>query len=262
MGDEPGSSVFIARANLTARQEPRPTYLVERCDLSLLPFLSSTRRSRLPSRLVKHHLPLLLGSIVCIWALYVTRPYTDVLSRASFATGYPALVLLGATLLIGPLNLLRHRPNPVSIDLRRDLGIWAGILAIVHTAIGQCVHLRGRPWLYYVYGPAEHYHGLAVRHDLFGFANYIGAFATLIVVALFATSNDYSLRALGTRQWKQLQRWNYVAAALVAMHAFGYQGIEKQRPQFVAVVIACVIIALALQCVGFQMPQSAGRKPF
>ena len=152
MGDEPGSSVFIARANLTARQEPRPTHLVERCDLSLLPFLSSTRRSRLPSRLVKHHLPLLLGSIVCIWALYVTRPYTDVLSRASFATGYPALVLLGATLLIGPLNLLRHRPNPVSIDLRRDLGIWAGILAIVHTAIGQCVHLRGRPWLYYVYG--------------------------------------------------------------------------------------------------------------
>jgi hypothetical protein len=181
MGDEPGSSVFIARANLTARQEPRPTHLVERCDLSLLPFLSSTRRSRLPSRLVKHHLPLLLGSIVCIWALYVTRPYTDVLSRASFATGYPALVLLGATLLIGPLNLLRHRPNPVSIDLRRDLGIWAGILAIVHTAIGQCVHLRGRPWLYYVYGPAEHYHGLAVRHDLFGFANYIGAFATLIL---------------------------------------------------------------------------------
>src|SRR5580704_11118367 len=76
------------------------------------------------------------------------------------------------------------------------------------------------------------------------------------LVALFATSNDYSLRALGTRQWKQLQRWNYVAAALVAMHAFGYQGIEKQRPQFVAVVIACVIIALALQCVGFQMPQS------
>ena len=228
----------------------------------MLPSLSSTRLNRLSSRLVKHHLPLLLGFFVSVWALYVTRPHTDVLSRASFATAYPALVLLCATLLIGPLNLLRHRPNPVSIDLRRDVGIWAGILAILHTAIGQCVHLRGRPWLYYVYGPAEHHHGLAVRHDLFGFANYTGAFATLIVVLLFATSNDYSLRALGTGQWKQLQRWNYAAAALVVLHAFGYQGIEKQHSQFVAAVITCVTVTLALQCVGFRMRQSAGRKRF
>lgn len=224
--------------------------------------MSSKRRSRLPSRLVKHHLPLLLLSVACGWPLYVTRPYTDVLSRASFATAYPALVLLGATLVIGPLNLLRHRPNPVSIDLRRDLGIWAGFLAIVHTAIWQCVHLRGRPWLYYVYGPAEHHHGFALRHDLFGFANYTGALATLIVVALFATSNDYSMRALGTRQWKQLQRWNYAAASLVAMHAFGYQGIEKQRLEFVASVIACVAVTLGLQCIGFRMRKSAGRKAF
>jgi methionine sulfoxide reductase heme-binding subunit len=228
----------------------------------LLPFLSSTPYSRRSSRLIKHHLPLLLLSVVSVWLLYVTRPYADVLSRASFATAYPALVLLGATLLIGPLNVLRHRPNPVSIDLRRDLGIWAAILAIVHTSIGQCVHLRGRPWLYYVYGPAEHHHGLAVRHDLFGFANYTGAFATLIVVALFATSNDYSLRTLETRPWKQLQRWNYVAAALVVMHAFGYQAIEKQRPPFVVVVIACVAMTLAMQCAGLLMRRSDVRKSF
>jgi methionine sulfoxide reductase heme-binding subunit len=219
--------------------------------------LFSTRRGRLSSRLVKHHLSLLLVSVVSVWALYATRPYSDVLSRASFATAYPSLVLLAVTLLIGPLNLLRHRPNPVSIDLRRDLGIWAGILAILHTAIGQCVHLRGRPWLYYVYGPAESHHRLALRHDLFGFANYSGAFATLIVVALLATSNDFSLRALGTRQWKQLQRWNYAAATLVALHAFGYQGIEKQRPQFVALVILCVAITLAVQCAGFLMRRTA-----
>jgi methionine sulfoxide reductase heme-binding subunit len=225
--------------------------------LILLPSLFSTRPGRLSSRLLEHHLPLLLACIASVGALYVTRPYSDVLSRASFATAYPALVLLGATLVIGPLNLLRHRPNPVSIDLRRDLGIWAGILAVLHTAIGQCVHLRGRPWLYYVYGPAEHHHGVAVRHDLFGIANYSGAIATLIVVALFATSNDFSLRALGTRQWKQLQRWNYGAAALVALHAFAYQGIEKQRPQFVAAVIVCVTATLAIQCAGVLMRRTA-----
>jgi sulfoxide reductase heme-binding subunit YedZ len=219
-----------------------------------------TRHGRFSSRLVKHHLPLLLATAMSVWAIYVTRPYPDVLSRASFATAYPALVLLGATLVIGPLNLVRHRPSPVSIDLRRDLGIWAGILSIVHTAIGQCVHLRGRPWLYYVYGPTERHHRLAVRHDLFGFANYSGAFATLIVVALLATSNDFSLRALGTRQWKQFQRWNYGAAALVALHAFAYQGIETQRLHFVAVVIACVAMTLAMQCAGFLMRRTTAAK--
>jgi sulfoxide reductase heme-binding subunit YedZ len=98
-----------------------------------------------------------------------------------------------------------------------------------------------------------------VRHDLFGFANYTGAFATVLVVALLATSNDYSLRALGTRRWKQFQRWNYAASALVSMHAFGYQGIEKQRPWFVAVVIACVVITLALQWAGFLMRRLPAR---
>ena len=244
----------------TRRRSKSPAiHVVERFDLTSLPSLSGTRPSRLSSRLAKHHLPLLLGSLVSVGLLYITRPYTDILSRASFATAYPALVMLAATLLIGPLNLLRHRPNPVSIDLRRDLGIWAGILAITHTAIGQCVHLRGRPWLYYVYGPAEHHQGLPVRHDLFGFANYTGAFATVLVVALLATSNDFSLRSLGTRQWKQLQRWNYGAGALVAMHAFGYQGVEKQRPRFVAVVVACAVITLSLQWAGFLMRRSIAR---
>ncbi len=112
-----------------------------------MPVIQSKRLHR---RLLRHHLPLFTLSTVCVAALYLTRPYTDVLSRASFATTYPALILLVLALLVGPLNLLKKRPNPVSSDLRRDLGIWAAILSILHVAIGQNVHLRGKPWLYYV----------------------------------------------------------------------------------------------------------------
>ena len=209
---------------------------------SLLP----ARPTRLQSRLTRHHVPLLLMSFVCVAALYSTRSYKDVLSRASFATAYPALALLAATLLIGPWNWLRSRPNPVSSDLRRDLGIWAGILAILHSAVGQCVHLRGRPWLYYVYRPAEHHHGL--RHDAFGIANHTGALSTLVVIALLATSNDFSLRKLGTRGWKKLQRWNYAVFALAGIHALLYQvGVEQQQRWFVAAVIAFLGITIALQ---------------
>lgn len=188
-----------------------------------------------------------MASAGSIAALHFTRPYADFLSRASFATAYPALVLLAATLLVGPWNWLRKKPNPVSSDLRRDLGIWAGILSLVHTAIGQCVHLRGRPWLYYIYGPTEH-HSLPIRHDAFGLANYTGAISSLLVLALLATSNDYSLRNLGIAGWKTLQRWNYAVFALAGAHALLYQeAIEKQQPWWVAMVCVSIAITAGLQ---------------
>ncbi|HEY1986455.1 MAG TPA: hypothetical protein VGG85_13650 [Terracidiphilus sp.] len=188
--------------------------------------------------------------------MYFTRPYTDTLSRASFATAYPALILLAATLTVGPWKVLRSQANPVSNDLRRDLGIWTGILGIVHTAVGQCVHLRARPWLYYVYGPTEHHHPIPVRHDLFGFANYTGALGVLILAGLFAMSNDASLRRLGAPGWKLLQRWNYGVAVLVAMHAGGYLIIEKQQFRFVTAVMACIVAEAGFQLAGLMKRRS------
>jgi sulfoxide reductase heme-binding subunit YedZ len=114
--------------------------------------------------------------------------------------------------------------------------------------VGQFVHLRGRPWLYYVYGPGEKHHG--IRHDLFGLANYTGALGTLLLIGLLATSNDFSLRRFGTRGWKQLQRWNYAVFALVAVHSFAFQGVETQKVQWVITAVACVFAALALQIAG------------
>ena len=206
------------------------------------------KRSRLPSRLRRHHLPLLLISLAAVAALYFTRPYPDVISRASFATAYPALALLAATVLVGPWNVLRRKANPVSSDLRRDIGIWAGLLGIAHAAVGQFVHLRGRPWLYYVYGPGEHHHGM--RHDLFGLANYTGALGVLLIAALFATSNDWSLRRFGAQKWKELQQWNYAVFALVAVHSFAFQGVEKQKLAWVITAAICIAAAGVMQIAG------------
>jgi sulfoxide reductase heme-binding subunit YedZ len=211
--------------------------------------MSSIERTRIHRRLLEHHLPLLIVSAISVASLYFTRPYQDVLTRASFATAYPALALLAATLLVGPLNLILKQRNPVSSDLRRDLGIWAGFLGILHSLIGQNVHLRGRPWLYYVYGRQEH-HKFPVRHDLFGLANYTGAVSVLLIVALLATSNDYSLRALGTPRWKQLQRWNYAAFSLAAIHSLAFQAVEKQSLSFVSTAVVCIAITICLQIAG------------
>jgi sulfoxide reductase heme-binding subunit YedZ len=225
-------------------------------DRSLDPVPLPRKPGRLSLRLLRHHLPLCAFSLICTYVLYVTRPYQDVLSKISFSTAYPALVLLTATLLIGPWNLLRKRRQPVSSDLRRDFGIWAGLLGIIHAAVGQCVHLRGRPWLYYIYGPTEH-HQFPIRHDLFGLANYTGAASTLLLVALFVTSTDYSLRALGTPQWKQLQRWNYAVFPLAAIHSVAYLATEKKQFAFWVVVAASIAIAASLQAAGFLKRRSA-----
>ncbi len=215
----------------------------------------NVKRARLYYRLKAHHLPTFVASGMSICILYATRPYQDVLSRASFATAYPALVLLIATLLIGPWRVLRRERNPISSDLRRDLGIWAGILGILHSVVGQNVHLRGRPWLYYIYEQHSD-HAFPLRHDLFGLANYTGAVGVLILLALLASSNDCSLRALGTPRWKQLQRWNYAAFGLAAIHAAAYLIIERQKLPFVMVVAITVTIAIAFQLVGLYLRRS------
>jgi len=205
----------------------------------------------MPRRLVRHHLPIGLLSALSVAALYYSRGRGDVISWLSFSTAYPALVLIAITLLIGPWNLLRKKANPISTDLRRDIGIWAGILSLIHAGVGQCVHLRGRPWLYYIYGPTEHHRGL--RHDLFGFSNYTGALSVLLVAMLFATSNDASLRWLGTAGWKKLQRWNYLGFGLACAHAIGYFAIEKQKLPFVTFAAACMAITLILQMWGLAL---------
>ena len=98
----------------------------------------------------------------------------DAISRVSIGTAYGALFLAGLALMLGPWNLLRGRSNPVSFNLRRDVGIWAGVAAVVHTAVGLNVHLRGRPWLYFV---NEHHH---MRTGMFGFGNDIGLVSALV----------------------------------------------------------------------------------
>ncbi|HVW75313.1 MAG TPA: hypothetical protein VHC39_16865 [Rhizomicrobium sp.] len=200
---------------------------------------------RLSRRLLRHHLPLGAATLLCGFALYATRPYPDVITRLSFASAWPALVLLAVTLVIGPWRKLTGRDTPTSQDLRRDIGIWAGITGLFHTGIGQCVHLRGRPWLYYIY---EHWKVMPLRYDVFGFSNYAGLTAALILMVLLATSNDASLRALGMARWKAWQRWNYGCFALAALHSFGYLvGIESLKYAWIALAAGCVLLALGLQ---------------
>ena len=209
--------------------------------------------ARLARRLVRHHLPIALISSAVTAVLYFTRPFPQVIPRLAFATAYPALILICLTLLLGPWKLFAGERLQASFDLRRDIGIWAGIMSLLHTGVGQFVHMAGKFWLYYIYPDWQQKHVQPFRHDIFGFSNDTGLFAALIVLALLATSNDASLRWLGTPGWKSLQRWNYGCFALTAAHTFGYQlGIGGGRGWFLVTSISAVVVTLGLQVAGWR----------
>jgi sulfoxide reductase heme-binding subunit YedZ len=207
---------------------------------------------RLRRRLLRHHLPLGLLSVASGAVLFITRPYSDAITRLSFASAWPGLVLIALTLLIGPFKQIWGRNVAVSQDFRRDVGIWAGMVGVFHAVIGNCVHLRGRPWLYYVYENWAKEHVQPFRHDIFGLANYTGLMSALVLLTLLATSNDASLRALGTPGWKGLQRWNYAVFGLLIVHTLAYQvGIERPIGALVSLAVMATVITLMLQGIGY-----------
>ncbi|HWP49017.1 MAG TPA: hypothetical protein VNM22_17815 [Candidatus Limnocylindrales bacterium] len=203
-------------------------------------------------RRIQRHLILALVSGILMLLIFHTLPSTrNVVFRLSMASAYAGLTFLGLSLIIGPWNVLQDRPNPISTDLRRDVGIWAGLLGLVHMIVGLQVHMGGKFWLYFLYPPNQS-HFLPLRHDAFGFANFMGLVATLILILLLSLSNDFSLRALGVKRWKALQRWNYVGFAGTVVHGAVYQFIEERKLFFVGLFGGMVLMVIISQLAGFQ----------
>lgn len=202
------------------------------------------------ARRVRQHRTLFIVSAAALAVVYALIRSDDVLFRLSMATAYASMGLLVFGLVLGPVNVLRRRPNPVSTNLRRDVGIWAGGVALLHVIVGLQVHLRGRMLEYFIDPRSRH--ALPIRLDAFGAANYTGLVAGLILVLLLALSNDLSLRRLGARRWKTLQRANYFGMGLIVVHGVIYQYVEKRQAYFVALFALLAVIAVGLQFAGYR----------
>jgi sulfoxide reductase heme-binding subunit YedZ len=211
--------------------------------------------SRYWAQRTQRHLVLAAIAAVGTGLIYLATAPPDFRHRLSMSTAYSSLFFLAATLLVGPWNILRRRPNPVSFDLRRDLGIWAGLLAILHTGVGLTVHLRGRMWMYFF----KRLHPLKLQTGQFGWANYVGLVSALLFLILLAISNDLSLRSLGLKRWKSLQRWTYVAIGLAIAHGILFQLVEKRHLPWVLLFAGLAVIMLVMQLAGVAYVR-AGRR--
>jgi sulfoxide reductase heme-binding subunit YedZ len=161
-------------------------------------------------------------------------------------TGYIALVLLALTLLIGPANLLLRGRNPVSSYLRRDVGAWTALFSGVHVVVSLTVHGSGRISHFLDFFVAD---GSPLTNS-FGLGNWTGLAGLVIVAGLLALSSDAALRKLKAKNWKRLQRLNYVLFALVIAHAFFYGALLRETSPYTLLLGLSVIAVVAGQAVG------------
>ena len=81
------------------------------------------------------------------------------------------------------------------------------------------------------------------------------------MLALLASSNDYSLRRLGTGGWKELQRWNCPVFGLVAVNAIGFLIIEKQKLRFDLAISTAIGVTVVVQAAGYAQRRGFFQSP-
>ena len=202
--------------------------------------------------LTRHALALGVG-LGLVWIFSILHGQWSPMHRWNRAFADASLLLVALAMGIGPLSRI-WRPASRAIALRREFGIYACLAAIVHTA----VILVG-----WVQLDIARLFGFELHPDLgvyvmvfpgFALANAIGLAALLFVGLLAATSNDSSIRRLGSSAWKFLQMgvlplwWLSVAhtAYFLFAHFLSFhRPVPEPNPlqwPFVALVLAVLVL--------------------
>src|SRR5680860_464343 len=88
-------------------------------------------------RFKAHYCPMLVVVIIfCLIFYLLWRPALPIIPFITLTSGYLSIFLLAVSLLLGPLNLMLKLKNPISTYIRRDVGIFGGILGVVHSVVG------------------------------------------------------------------------------------------------------------------------------
>jgi sulfoxide reductase heme-binding subunit YedZ len=211
-------------------------------------------KNSIKNRFKIYYLPMLVLSIIFCLIFYIFwKPTLPLIPFITYTSGYLSIVLFAVSLLLGPINLILRRKNPISTYIRRDIGIFGGILGIIHSVVGLFMHFIGKPWLYFVKEVGDN---LIIRFDLFGLANYTGLFGALILILLLIISNDYFLGKLKVVKWKNLQRFTYLMFLLVIAHSIFYRLNANKEDLIIFLYLPMFLIVLAFQLNGIWLKTS------
>ena len=166
--------------------------------------------------LLRHTSVAVLSGLL-FWLFWISRPTWSWDMRLWKAFGDASFLLLFFTLIIGPLVRI-WPPIAKIMPWRKYLGIWFGLIAIIH---GFLVWDGWARWdilrlLGYEFVPQL---GRVARMEPgFGLSNIIGLIALVLTFVLMATSTDWALKYLG-KSWKWLHYSAHIIFYLSAIHA-------------------------------------------
>jgi sulfoxide reductase heme-binding subunit YedZ len=198
-------------------------------------------------RLTNHLVLAGLTLIACLISAVFATPGQAFFETISVGAGYIGLLLIFASLVIGPLNMLKVRKNPVNINLRRDVGIWAGITSLAHVVFAAALELSwGDSLLGFFF-----YKNGAPKFNLFGISDMFGLVAALVVLFLMVLSNNYFLKKLKGKNWKKMQRFNYLLFGVALLHTLLQQVNNERGITMIVGVIALALGVMVAQAIGF-----------
>lgn len=218
--------------------------------------MRSSRSKGIEVTLLKH---LLVGALAGLLAylFFASRPEWSPEHRVWRATGDASLVLLYLALLAGPLAQFWPKLAAPLIRHRRELGIWFGVLGLLHTVLILDGWLRWDLMRLLGYEFVPQLGRLARMEPGFGLANLIGLLAAALALVLVATSSDWAIRSLGASAWKFLQYSSYTVFYLSALHSayflFMQFTLHFHRAAPEANWFRYPFLALTLLLIGFQI---------
>ncbi|WP_051371856.1 ferric reductase-like transmembrane domain-containing protein [Leisingera aquimarina] len=180
---------------------------------------SNPKYHLLASWWARHLLVIAIG-VAGTWLFLYSRIEWSPMHRWNRAVGDMSIILVAAAMSLGPLSRI-WRSTATLLPFRRELGIYAVLLAFLHATIILIgwVNLDLMRLVGFEFHPGLQKY-VMVQHG-FAIANLIGVLALLYGLILAATSNDRSLRWLGNSVWKFVQRGTYVLWWLSVVHT-GY----------------------------------------
>lgn len=186
----------------------------------MTPPRAAKRQQALPpsAQAAGRHVIVFLVAGLLLFAFWLSRPEWSSEMRLWRAVGDAAVMLLFASLAIGPLARLCG-PAGRLVAWRRQIGIWAAILAGLHAVliVDGWAQWSARRLLGYELVAQL---GREARMEPgFGLANLVGLVALAWLLILLATSSDRALRFLGPPAWKWVHHGSYVALYLVLLHS-------------------------------------------
>jgi len=182
---------------------------------------------------IRHLIVILLASL----SVYLIEQSSNWNEMHSWnrATGDTSLFMIAFALIIGPLTKIFPR-SVWLIPWRRELGIYAVILALIHIAIIIVGWVEWDLITLFGFKSDPSLEGYLMSQRGFGLGNLLGVIAIFYGLLLAFTSNDLSQKFLGGSSWKFLQQVVNTFWMLVILHTsyflyFHFLDFPKDLPE-------------------------------